>query len=77
MDLKLYLLSFKTEMMPAASVGETCDGDCGLSENLCELEWLEEVLPGVPGREELGVLTTDDGYHDCEVTSCGGRTCSS
>lgn len=73
MDLEFYLLSFKAEIMPAASAGETCDGDCGLSESLCELEWLEEVLPGVAGREEL----TDGGYHDCVVTSCGGRTCSS
>ena len=55
MDLKLYLLSFKAEIMPAASAGETCDGDCGL----------EEVLPGVPGREEL----TEGGYHDCVITS--------
>lgn len=73
MDFWFYLLSFNAEIMPAASAGETCDGDCGLSESLCELEWLEEVLPGVPGREEL----TDGGYHDCVETSGGGRTCSS
>lgn len=50
--------------MPAASAGDTCDGDCGLSVGLCELKLPEEVLPGVPGREELGELTTDGGYQD-------------
>ena len=66
-----YLLSFRTAIIPAASAGETCDGDCGLSEVLCELKLLEEALLGVPGRDEFGELTTDGGYQDCEEPSCG------
>ena len=66
-----YLLSFRTAVIPAASAGETCDGDCGLSEVLCELKLLEEALLGVPGRDEFGELTTDGGYQDCEEPSCG------
>jgi hypothetical protein len=65
------LLSFRTAIIPAASAGETCDGDCGRSVGLCELKLLEEVLPGVPGREELGELSTEGGYQDCGEPSCG------
>lgn len=67
----LYLLSFNRTMMPAASAGETCDGDCGRSEGLCILKLLEALLLGVEGREALGELTTDGGYHDCPEISCG------
>ena len=66
-----YLLFFRTAVIPAASAGETCDGDCGLSEVLCELKLLEEALLGVPGRDEFGELITDGGYQDCEEPSCG------
>jgi len=44
-----YLLSFRTAIIATASAGETCDGDCGLSEVLCELKLVEEALLGVPG----------------------------
>lgn len=49
--------------MPAASEGETCDGD-----------W-----PGVAGREDDPVeLATEGGYQDCEETSWGrGWACCS
>lgn len=71
---KAYLLSFKTEITPAASVGETCEGDCSLSVGLCEPQPLEEVPLGVAGLEELGEVTTDGGYQDCvEVEPSWGR----
>lgn len=57
--------------MPAASAGETCDGDWGRSEGLCRLKLLEVLLLGVEGREELGEVTTDGGYQDCPEISCG------
>lgn len=73
-----YLLSFNRTLMPAASVGETWGSVWGLSAGLCRLKLLEEVLLGVPGREDVGELTTDGGYHEfvgipCE---CGWASCS-
>ena len=50
--------------MPAASAGEACNKDCGRSPGLC-MKLLELLLLlGVAGREELGELTTDGGYHE-------------
>lgn len=46
-------------MMPAASVGETFDKELGRSVGLAKL-----LEPGVVGREELGELITDGGYHE-------------
>lgn len=59
--------------MPAASAGETW----GRSPTLC-VKVLALVLLGVAGRDELGELTTDGGYHEFVVASCGlGSTCCS
>nr|GLL20194.1 hypothetical protein Itr_chr02CG17450 [Ipomoea trifida] len=51
-------------IIPAASAGDTCDAEFCLSEGLDTLKLPEELGLGVVGREELGELTTDDGYHD-------------
>ena len=65
-------------MMPAASEGETWDGDCGRSAGLCRLKLVEELLLGVSGREELGELCKDGGYHEFVGISCGsGWACCS
>lgn len=56
--------------MPAASAGETCDGDPGRSAGLVGLKLPEELRLEVEGREEFGV-TTDGGYQDCGEPSCG------
>lgn len=56
--------------MPAASAGETRDGDWGLSAGLCRLKLLEEVLLGVAGREDVGELITDGGYHEFVGIPC-------
>lgn len=65
-----HLLSFKRAIMPAASAGETCDRGCDCSVGLCKFKLPKELILGVAGREESGE-TTDGGYQDCEVTSCG------
>lgn len=53
--------------MPAASAGETCEGDCGRSEGLCRLK----LPPVVEECEEFRELTTEGGYHDEAEVSCG------
>lgn len=58
-------------MTPAASAGETDDGECDHSAGLCELKLLEALLLGVAGREELVEPTTEGGYHEHEEPSCG------
>lgn len=52
--------------MPEASEGETCDVVCEE-----RLKLPEELLPGVEGREDVGELIADGGYHDCEELSWG------
>ena len=60
-----HLLSFKRAMIPAASAGETSEGECGLSAGLlCKLKLLEALLLGVVGWEELGELTREEGYQE-------------
>lgn len=56
-------------MIPAASEGGTWE------EGLCGNE--EEDPDGVAGLDELGELTTDGGYHDCdcEEPSCDCCSC--
>lgn len=56
--------------MPAASAGETGERDCGLSPGLAE-KLFEELLLGVPGREEFWELSTDGGYHESVGISWG------
>lgn len=51
-------------MIPAASEGETCEGECGLSEGLCKLKLLDALVPGVEGREEFVELTPGGGYQE-------------
>ena len=58
-------------MIPAASAGETGEGECGRSAGLCKLKLLEALLLGVVGREELEEPTTEGGYQECEEPSCG------
>ncbi|RDX61519.1 hypothetical protein CR513_60246, partial [Mucuna pruriens] len=62
------LLSFKTEITPAASEGGTCE------EGLCDNE--EEDAVGVTGLDELGELSTDGGYHDCDWDEPSCDCCS-
>ena len=57
--------------MPAASDGETCAEDCDRSAGLWILKLPEELTLGVPGREELGELTTDGGPHEPVEISWG------
>lgn len=61
-----YLLSFKRNIMPAASEGETW------APGLCTLKLLEELLLGVVGWVEPGELSEDEGYHELVGISCGG-----
>ena len=68
-DKNTNLLSFKTAITAAASEGGTWD------EGLCDNE--EEDAVGVTGLDEVGELTTDGGYHDCdcEEPSCDCCSC--
>ena len=59
-----HLLSFKRAMIPAASAGETGEGECCRSAGLCKLKLLEALLLGVVGWEELGELTREEGYQE-------------
>lgn len=61
-------MSFKEAITPAASVGETGEGDCALELKLEE----EEALLGVRGREDAGEVT-EGGYQDCCDRASSGR----
>lgn len=66
-----YLLSFKALIMHAASAGETCDAELGLSVGLWAPKLPEELGLGVAGREDPGELLADGAYHGLLLPSCG------
>ena len=66
------LLSLSVEIISAASEGETCKPESGLSDGFCGLKLLDKLLPVSESREELGESTTEEGYDDCAYS---GRDC--